>query len=499
MGEPAALPRQPWRSLRVRALFVVVVVLLLPVALVGGSTVFERNVGARMRGRVAEAALQTEAVLRDVSARGQSAKVREQRLDDVAATWGSRLHVVGPGGDPRLLFDHEASGLSRLGALFFFPDGAPTLAQLEDALPPLEERPEGKAALSATASTMSAPSVECRKTDDNLLLVCAATHVVDVGGTRWLVSAQESSRREVRALYDLRYQLLKLTLLTLPAALLLAWWLGWRMVRPVERLRAQVLDKVARAAPEADLDLRRRDEIGELALAFNALLGKVDERGRATEAFVAELAHELKNPVAAVRAVGDALTSGRVDEERSRRLAAALHDSSRRLDALVTQVLEIARAEAGLEGEARETLDLRALVEGIVEHTSGDERYGEVSFEVRADGGVRVQGVPHRLESAVRNLVDNAASFASAGGHVRVRVVRGDSHAIVEVSDDGPGIAPEDLPRVFDRFFTTRGSRQGTGLGLALVRAIALAHGGSVEATLSEGEGATFRLRLPVA
>lgn len=490
---PRVLPREPWRSLRVRAVVVVVIVVLLPLALVASSSWFERNVGARMQSRLVSAAAGVEAVLLSSAADGANADDLGRRLDDVAKAWGSRVRVADEGGTVLFDVDREATAISRLGAIFFGVDGAPALRDVDDEWGALHARAEVRAA-------EQKPQVGCRATEGAKLLVCHAARVVEApGGQRWIVYVQESSRRSIRALYDLRYQLLKLTLLILPAALLLAWWLGWRMIRPVERLREQVLDKVTRAAPEADLELTRGDELGELALAFNTLLTKLDEKGRATEAFLADLAHELKNPVAAVRASAESLESGAVDDERARRLSKVLSDSSRRLDALVTQLLELARAEAGLEGEEREVVDVSALICGVVEHTAADVRYADVRFSLDVTNGARVRGVSHRLESAVRNLVDNAASFAGSEGEVTVRVGVTAGHVVVDVRDSGPGIAPEHLPRVFERFFTTRGTRRGTGLGLALVRAVVTAHGGAAEVESAPGQGALFRLRLPAA
>ena len=106
-----------------------------------------------------------------------------------------------------------------------------------------------------------------------------------------------------------------------------------------------------------------------------------------------------------------------------------------------------------------------------------------------------VQGVASRLESVLRNLLDNALSYARTRVCIEVNRVVGEAEIVV--SDDGPGIPPEDMPRVFDRFFTTRGDRRGTGLGLALARAVAEAHGGTIQAQSPPGGGARFVVRLP--
>jgi signal transduction histidine kinase len=182
-------------------------------------------------------------------------------------------------------------------------------------------------------------------------------------------------------------------------------------------------------------------------------------------------------------------------------MAKILAESSNRLDALVSQYLELARAEAGMPNEQRTEIDLAALAKGVA--TSLEPAFPEAKIVVDADGPVKLEGVSSRLDSLVRNLVDNAASFSD---DVRVSVRRedlagGTARAILEVVDKGPGIAEGDVPRVFDRFFTTRGTasrgKKGTGLGLALVKAVAEAHGGEATVRSKEGEGATFRVTLP--
>jgi two-component system sensor histidine kinase ChvG len=373
------------------------------------------------------------------------------------------------------------------------------------------------------------PEVEigCRHSPAEKLLVCHAVRVAPQArgavGQRDVIYVQESSRRAVRAIYDLRFQLLRLSLFMLPFALVFSWWMGRRMVRPIETLRERVLEKARDANPRADLAsaAATTDEIDELADAFNDLLGALDEKRRANEAFVADLVHEFKNPVAAIRACAESLDAGSVDERRAARLARILSDSSARLDRLVSQFLELARAEAGMPNEVRARVDLAALARGVV--STFEPRMPEVRFVVEGQAAADVDGVEPRLDSLVRNLIDNAARFASSAsvagaGEVRVSVAREGDRVALEVTDDGPGIAAADLPRVFERFFTTRavagsepapvreadgataaGTRAGTGLGLALVKAVAEAHGGEVSARSSPGAGATFRVVLPAA
>lgn len=543
-------------SLRTNALLMALAMLVLPQLIVVGWSLMERDIGGKLQWETKTSGDEAAEAI----ANAAETDATEARLDEIAARRGTRIRIVRDDGATQFDLDADRGTdlVHQIGTLFFGPDGAPTLREFDETLGPVPKRPEvvkvtgwtsalappppplleenshaypfaiarkpdeSSAAPVSTAFRSGPPPPNeptvvtgCRVSPAGKLLVCHAARAVTLDGRPHVVYAQESSRRAVRALYDLRYHLARLSIVMLPFALVFSWWMGRRMVRPIEWLRERVLEKAKSANPRADIDLSGGDEVRDLAEAFNGLLGALDERRRANEAFVADLVHEFKNPVAAIRACAESLASGGADEKRAARLAKILSDSSGRLDALVSQFLELARAEAGMPNEARADVDLGALANGIATAASGS--FEDVTFVVEAAPDTIVVGVAPRLDSLVRNLVDNAASFAGKGGSVRIVVRRetaattGGDVVALEISDTGPGIAAEDLPRVFDRFFTTRAlarpgfddrpgpKRHGSGLGLALVKAVAEAHGGEVSAlgTRAPGEGATFRVTLP--
>ena len=547
----------PWTSLRTNAVLMVLAMLVLPQAIVVGWSAMERDIGGKLQWSARETAEDAASALSAASADGLDPARTEARLAEVAAQHTARIRVVRSDGTVRFDVDRDQGTdlVHQVGTLFFGPDGAPTLREFDETLGPLQRRPEiikvtpwhdegapimpaplpegtthdygfgvkrqnhdpGAAAPVSTLFRSSAPppaamDVEtgCRTSPAFKLLVCHASRAVAAGDGIEAIYVQESSRRAVRALYDLRYQLLRLSLIMLPFALGFSWWMGRRMVRPIEWLRERVLEKARSANPRADLDPPPGDEVADLAEAFNGLLGSLDERRRANEEFIADLVHEFKNPVAAIRTCAESLDGGGVDEKRAARLSKILADSSTRLDALVSQFLELARAEAGMPNELRAPVDLAALARGVTHAI--EQSHPEVHFAIDADASVTVVGVEPRLDSVVRNLVDNAASFAGPGGEVRVSVKPdpGDARLVVlEVCDSGPGIPEKDLPHMFERFFTTRAvpgggaepsarKQKGTGLGLALVKAVAEAHGGQVSARSATGSGTTFRVVLPV-
>jgi two-component system sensor histidine kinase ChvG len=483
----------PVRSLRIKVLLVVAAVAILPQLFVLAWSLMERNIRGEMRVRVAYAA---DEAARKVAEEGALDVETAAALEQIARVHGLRLRVLRDGIS---LFDvDEDQGtdlIHQIGMLFFGPDGAPSLAEFDAVLGPVGARKE------IVEATAKGSSVDCRTSPGDKLLVCHAARAIrGVDGSTTTIYAQESSRRAVRALYDLRYQLLRLSVITTPLALLLAFWMGKRVVGPLEVLRRQALERAStQGAAGPPLAVRGQDEITDLADAFNRLLTQLAHRHGQNERFVADLVHELKNPVAAVRTAAEMLADGPADEARAKRLARALLDSSARLDALVSQFLELARAEAGLAAEERADVDVAALARGLTEAMRA--RFEAVTFEVRAEGEAVVRGVPHGIDGMLRNLIENAASFALPEGdgppRVTVEVLAAPEQVTLRVTDTGPGIPAEDLDKVWQRFFTTRGRARGTGLGLALVRATAEAHGGAVRVQSPPGAGATFEIALP--
>jgi two-component system sensor histidine kinase ChvG len=430
--------------------------------------------------------------------------LRALRLEGVARVHQVRLRVFDASGKEleNFDFDYGRDLSQRAGGVVLRSNAERAGPTFDESFGAVAARAEFLEALRSTHSSPARPVEGCRDIPVRDLVVChAVTRVLagDAAGARAVrvIYVQDSSERPLAALYELGFQLKRLTLVVLPLALVLSWVAGRRVVRPLEALRDQVLAKVREPRPKPDLVARANDETRDLADAFNTLLDRLNARRAENETFVADLVHEFKNPVATIRACADTLGLSPVEPERAERIARLLRESSGRLDLLVTEFLELARAEAGMLRESWGEVDLAALARGKMASVSDDERWAKTRFELSAPEPARVRGVPLRLESALTNLLENAASFAGAGGAVTVTVSVLDGQVILAVSDDGPGIAAEDLSHVFERFFTTRRHDRGTGLGLALVRAIVEGHGGTVKVESRPGHGATFTATLP--
>jgi two-component system sensor histidine kinase ChvG len=469
---------------------VVVGVLLAPEAVVVGLLAAEKRYERRLRANADFTAEEAAAAL-EASADADPG-LDHGRLDALARLHRVRIRLLDQAGTAMVDVDHDTPRVPGEGAsrVLLGSKGLTTLEQFQAALGPLEARAE---VIEAMAGTVSA---DCRSGPHWDFVVCYAARPVQRWGQVAVLYVEDSSHRYA-ALHDLRPELGRLTLFTLPFALMLALWMGRRIVRPIENLRRQTLARAAEANPRAVLAPRAGDETGDLANAVDALLSALGEQRAANEAFLTDLVHEFKNPVATIRACAESLAATPPDEARAARLARLLLESSTRLDTLVSQFLDLARAEAGMPHEPRTTVDLAALARGLVHGMSESARFAATKFELEAPASAEVVGVGYRLDSVVRNLLENAASFSGDAGVVTVTVRAESGHVALSVTDTGPGIAEQDLPNVFTRFFTTRGRERGSGLGLALARAVIEAHGGRVSVSSPPGQGATFQFELP--
>jgi two-component system, OmpR family, sensor histidine kinase MprB len=260
-------------------------------------------------------------------------------------------------------------------------------------------------------------------------------------------------------------------------------------LRPVRRLTAAA-ESVATTGNLAErVDVKGNDELAQLASRFNEMLAALERSVGAQRRLVADASHELRTPLTAVRTNLDLLREGKLPADEAQR---ALDESSVELDGLTTLVSDLVELARGEERKLRvEDVQLDDLVATVVDRAK--TRAPQMTF-VTSLAPVHVTADPVLLERAISNLVDNAVKWSPAGGPVEITVREGE----VTVTDHGPGIAEEDLPRIFDRFYraATARSKPGAGLGLAIVREAATAHGGTATVE-NAATGARFRLTLP--
>jgi two-component system sensor histidine kinase MprB len=259
---------------------------------------------------------------------------------------------------------------------------------------------------------------------------------------------------------------------------------------PVRRLTGAA-ERIARTGDPSErvADAGGRDELGRLGTAFNTMLGALEESLETQRRFVADASHELRTPLTSLQTNIEVLKQQeRLQPGQRNKLFADLEREAHEMRDLITGLLELARGDANDE---RSAVQFDELVENSVERARS--RFPRVTFTADL-APTTVSGVPERLERAVWNLLENAGKWSAEGSTVEVMLAGGE----LRVRDHGPGIAPDDRAHIFDRFYRSTAARSlpGAGLGLAIVREVAEAHGGSVSAEDAPGGGALMRLRL---
>ena len=314
---------------------------------------------------------------------------------------------------------------------------------------------------------------------------------VRVGGQSWRVYGAATPMRVVQVAQPLSVRrrlaaqaawgsVLPIAVAVPVAALGLWWIVGWSL-RPLQRAAGAARARQAGIAgagdplPSAGLP----DELRPLVEAFNGLLGRLDQAFEAQRGFVADAAHELRTPLTALKLQLSVLAGAQDEAERTASIA-RLRTGIDRATRMVEQLLALARAEPGVE-PAHETVDLAEIARHALADASALAATRQVSLTLEAHQPCPLPGDAAALRSLVRNLIDNAVVHGRPEGRVIVRVlageVAGQEGPMLQVDDDGPGIAPAERERAFDRFHRGGAARsEGSGLGLAIVQAVARRH-----------------------
>jgi two-component system OmpR family sensor kinase/two-component system sensor histidine kinase BaeS len=246
------------------------------------------------------------------------------------------------------------------------------------------------------------------------------------------------------------------------------------------------------------VQVRSQDEIGELARAFNDMAQSLSQQETLRRNLMADIAHELRTPLTVMRGDLEALLDGVF--EPSPQALASLQEETLLLSRLVDDLRALAQAEAGQLRLDREPTDLALLLQGVVESFAHQAESQGQTLSLEASPNLpMVEADPQRVRQVVANLVSNALRHAPHSSKVVVSAWQQDSAVQVSVADNGPGIAPADLPHVFDRFWQGGPGRvEGSGLGLAIARELVRAHGGRIWVESAPGQGSTFHFTLPL-
>ena len=353
------------------------------------------------------------------------------------------------------------------------------------------------------------PNWALRKTQDRRLLLSAAVPVQRYKRILAVVQVTATGDDLAQRLFKVRLTIFQTFAISLAITIALSLYLAGTIARPIRHLAAAA-DRVRRGHGRHHVipDLGgRHDEIGDLAGALREMTETLYRRMDAIEAFAADVAHELKNPLTSLRSAVE--TATRITDPSQRdRLFAIIQDDVTTLDRLISDISDASRLDAELSRDEGAVVSMHQALTAIarIYQDSGASRSVSISLAVDPDDPLNVSGLESRLGQIVRNLLANALSFSPPGGTVVLSGRRLDRQVVVSVEDNGPGIPANKLEAIFERFYSERPEEEkfGThsGLGLSISKQIAEAHGGSLVAANRTDEqgnviGARFTLTLP--
>jgi heavy metal sensor kinase len=412
----------------------------------------------------------------------------DQQLDDEVEAAEELLMRSASGEIVRRASPHDADEedrwtevWSQAGALLYRSESAARAS-----LPPL------------TGNRPAAQSGSRTSANGTPLRVLARNAWIDGSPVVMRVARSEASlRRELR-------ELLGVMAIGLPFAIGLAavggYVLARRALSPIDRLRERAKSITAeRLTDRLPVD-NPHDELGRLAMTFNEMLGGLDTAFEQMRRFTADASHELRTPLTALRSVGEVALREHRDEQTYRDVIGSMLEEVDRLTRLVDGLLTLSRADAGHTRLVVERVDLVGLSREVSTHLQVLAEEKQQTIELRAPRAVFVNADRLALRQALINLLDNAIKYGPARSTIRLRVEDGAADATIDVTDAGPGIAPEHRERIFDRFYRIDAARSrdrgGVGLGLAIARWAVQMNGGRLELEPMAPDGTTFRIRL---
>ena len=278
-------------------------------------------------------------------------------------------------------------------------------------------------------------------------------------------------------------------------------FVSWRAIRPVRQVAATARQIIA----TGDLSqvvpaTRRKDEVGELVEQFNTLLTRNNNLLRAMREALDNVAHDVRTPLTRLRAGAEAALGADDDPAAVREALADCVEETDRIRSLLDTLLDVSAAEAGVLALKKEEVDVRALVEGVVELYALVAEDKQIQLMLQAGPAATVEADATRLRQVVANLVDNAVKYTPEGGTVHVGWDRRGDRVIIAVRDTGPGVPQGEQDKIWRRLYRGDQSRsqRGLGLGLSVVKAVVEAHGGSVAVMNHSAGGAVFSVEIPL-
>ncbi len=345
------------------------------------------------------------------------------------------------------------------------------------------------------------PSIAPQQGQSNMAYAPIVVDNQAVGSVRvWVYGSDQLLRAADQEFRNKSYQAMIFAAI---AAIVLASVFGYffarNLVRPIRRMT-----ETAVAIKEGDLsartDLQGEDEISQLGQTFDAMATAMERDRKLERRLTTDVAHELRTPLMAIQATVEAMVDGvlPVDEQR----LMTVDSEVMRLSRLVDQLLKLSRLENRANPNKQEVIDVGEVVAGIIATHEAYVRESGLTLKYRADPHVMIMGDPDLIRQATANLISNAVRYTDEGGHINVRVRRGETMASIAVQDTGIGLTPEEARMVFQRFWRADSGRDrvsgGLGVGLTVVKEIVERHNGWVQVEGRKGEGACFTIHIPL-
>jgi heavy metal sensor kinase len=279
------------------------------------------------------------------------------------------------------------------------------------------------------------------------------------------------------------------------------WWLATRAIRPIRDISAAATKISAGDLSQRIATAETESELGQLAAILNSTFGRLESAFAQQQQFTSDAAHELRTPVTVILTQIQSTLNRERNGAEYRETLEACQRAAQRMRRLIESLLELARFDAGQEKLNRLSFDLAETARDCAEMIQPLAAGRRVKFETDLSPA-KCEGDSERIGQVITNLLTNAVNYNKPDGEVRLNVAARNTHAVVTVTDTGRGIAPEELSRVFERFYRADKSRSnslgGAGLGLSICKAIVEAHGGTITVSSEPGRGTTFEMRLPV-
>ncbi|OGU27062.1 MAG: hypothetical protein A2X66_00435 [Ignavibacteria bacterium GWA2_54_16] len=311
-----------------------------------------------------------------------------------------------------------------------------------------------------------------------------------------------------RIMYEIRFKIVLVSIFVLVLVLIVVQFISRRLTKPLTEI-ADMVKEIKAGNLDQKLPVRTRDEIGRLASLINEMTDKLKadieqlkKLERVRSEFLGNVSHELRTPIFSLKGFLETLLEGAIDDPAvNKKFIEKAYHHANRLDHLLSDLIEISRIESGEMKMSFRYFDVVSFLQQAVQDSADQCAAKNQRLVVHVpDGEVMVLGDKDRLMLAVGNIIDNASKYSPAESAITVDVIDREQFVTISISDNGPGIEPEHLPRIFERFYRVDKNRSrdvgGTGLGLAIVKHIIEAHGGKISVSSEVGKGTSFSFDL---